>query len=218
MSTSESAKAIESGNSPASRHGYPIPISGRGLTVANIAQVAQGARVSLTGDEETLARIHESSRFIQRAVEADTPIYGVTTCFGGMADRVIPKDTAAELQRNLVWSHKAGDRRTAAGGRRARGDAAARQRANRGNLGRAPGNHPALRDLPELRRHPARTRVRFHRRERRPGTAGLHRRMSDRPRPRLTRWISRGRKPIASPRSAGSAWRRSTCFPRKGWR
>src|ERR1039458_9349117 len=25
-----------------------------------------------------------------------------------MADRVIPKDTAAELQRNLVWSHKAG--------------------------------------------------------------------------------------------------------------
>jgi phenylalanine ammonia-lyase len=103
----ESAKAIENGNSPASQDGRAIPISGRGLTIANIARVAQGARVSLTGDEETLARIRESSRFIQRAVEADTPIYGVTTCFGGMADRVISKDTAAELQRNLVWSHKA---------------------------------------------------------------------------------------------------------------
>ena len=103
----ESAKAIESGNSPATQDCYAIPICGRGLTVANIARVAQGARVALTGDEETLARIDDSSRFIQRAVEADTPIYGVTTCFGGMADRVISKDTAAELQRNLVWSHKA---------------------------------------------------------------------------------------------------------------
>lgn len=101
------AEAIENGSSLAS-HGGTIPIVGSGLTVTDIARVAQGARVSLARDAETLARIHESSRFIQRAVEADTPIYGVTTCFGGMADRVIPKDTAAELQRNLVWSHKAG--------------------------------------------------------------------------------------------------------------
>jgi phenylalanine ammonia-lyase len=101
------AEAIENGSSPAS-HGGTIPICGSGLTITDIARVAQGARVALARDAETLARIHESSRFIQRAVEADTPIYGVTTCFGGMADRVIPKDTAAELQRNLVWSHKAG--------------------------------------------------------------------------------------------------------------
>jgi phenylalanine ammonia-lyase len=62
--------------------------------------------VALAADKETLARIRESSRFIQRAVELETPIYGVNTSFGGMADRVIPRNTAAELQRNLVWSHK----------------------------------------------------------------------------------------------------------------
>ena len=108
MTTAVSARTAQNGNSKASQDGGAVAISGRGLTVTDIARVAHGARVALTGDEETLARIHESSSFIQRAVEADTPIYGVTTCFGGMADRVIPKDTAAELQRNLVWSHKAG--------------------------------------------------------------------------------------------------------------
>jgi phenylalanine ammonia-lyase len=102
------AEAIENNSLPASQDGGAITIRGSGLTVADIARVAYGARVALTRDAETLARIHESSRFIQRAVAADTPIYGVTTCFGGMADRIIPKDTAAELQRNLVWSHKAG--------------------------------------------------------------------------------------------------------------
>jgi len=101
------ARAVGDGGPPVSRAACPIPICGRGLTVADIARVAQGAPVALTGDEETLARIHESSSFIQRAVQAETPIYGVTTCFGGMADRVIPSGTAAELQRNLVWSHKA---------------------------------------------------------------------------------------------------------------
>src|SRR6185312_12197425 len=53
-------------------------------------------------------RIRASAEFIASAVEAGTPIYGVTTCFGGMADRAIPKATGAELQRNLLWSHKAG--------------------------------------------------------------------------------------------------------------
>jgi phenylalanine ammonia-lyase len=85
-----------------------VKVRGRGLTITDVARVAQGAPVALATDDETLARIRESSSFIQRAVAAETPIYGVSTCFGGMADRVIPKDTAAELQRNLVWSHKAG--------------------------------------------------------------------------------------------------------------
>jgi phenylalanine ammonia-lyase len=107
LTTGASAKAIGRITLSAGRDGGAIPIRGRGLTIADIGRVAHGAGVALAWDEETLARIHESSRFIQRAVEADTPIYGVTTCFGGMADRVIPRETAAELQRNLVWSHKA---------------------------------------------------------------------------------------------------------------
>lgn len=85
-----------------------VTIRGFGLTVPDIARVGAGARVRLADDEETRRRIRASAEFIHRAVETERPIYGVTTCFGGMANRVIPKQAAAELQRNLVWSHKAG--------------------------------------------------------------------------------------------------------------
>jgi phenylalanine ammonia-lyase len=110
--TPSTAREIESGNAAQGAEPGAVRICGRGLTIANIARVAHGARVELDTAPATLARIRASSEFIQRAVAADTPIYGVTSCFGGMADRVIPKQTAAELQRNLVWSHKAatGDR------------------------------------------------------------------------------------------------------------
>src|ERR1700722_16185383 len=82
-------------------------LSGTGLTIAEVAEVAAGARIRLTDDPIALRAIEASSRFIADAVARNTPIYGVTTCFGGMADRVVPNETAAELQRNLIWSHKA---------------------------------------------------------------------------------------------------------------
>lgn len=88
--------------------GGAVVITGQGLTVSGISRVAHGTSVAAASDEETLRRIQASSDFIQRAVDSNTPIYGVTTCFGGMADRVIPRETAADLQRNLVWSHKTG--------------------------------------------------------------------------------------------------------------
>ena len=53
------------------------------------------------------ANLAAATELIERAVDEERPIYGVTTCFGGMANRVIPRQAAAELQRNLVWSHKA---------------------------------------------------------------------------------------------------------------
>ena len=89
------------------RNGSGVSICGFGLRVEDIARVGAGAQVRLADDEETLGRIHASSEFIRRAVDEERPIYGVTTCFGGMANRVIPRQAAAELQRNLVWSHKA---------------------------------------------------------------------------------------------------------------
>jgi phenylalanine ammonia-lyase len=65
-------------------------------------------RVALSSDEAVHRRIHSSRDLIVKDVENNRPIYGVTTSFGGMADRIIPKEAAAELQNNLLWSHKAG--------------------------------------------------------------------------------------------------------------
>src|SRR3990172_7634507 len=83
-----------------------VTISGSGLTISDIAQVAGGAGVRITDDEAVLDRIRASCDYIARAVANNQPIYGVTTLFGGMADRVIPKEMASELQRNAIWSHK----------------------------------------------------------------------------------------------------------------
>jgi len=43
-----------------------------------------------------------------QAVDAEKPIYGVTTGFGGMADVLISKDETTELQNNMVWFLKTG--------------------------------------------------------------------------------------------------------------
>jgi phenylalanine ammonia-lyase len=97
----------------AERDDEVVTLRGEGLTIASIAQVASGgSRVQVTDDEDVLTRVRASRDFIARAVESNLPIYGVTTCVGGMADRTVPGEAAAAMQNNLLWSHKAacGDR------------------------------------------------------------------------------------------------------------
>lgn len=84
-----------------------LTLRGTGLRIADVAKIAAGAGVQLTDDPQSVLAIEASRQFIEHAVETNKPIYGVTTCFGGMADRVVPNETAAELQRNLIWAHKA---------------------------------------------------------------------------------------------------------------
>lgn len=84
-----------------------ITINGNNLTLSDIAQVAAGAKVRLSDDPAVLQRIHESSRYIVRAVDNGEQIYGVTTLFGGMADHAVRKEAAAELQKNVLWNLKA---------------------------------------------------------------------------------------------------------------
>jgi phenylalanine ammonia-lyase len=95
-----SAPSVESGKET-------LTIRGERLTISGIASVGAGAPVRLADDSETYRRMQASCDFITKALENNRPIYGVTTNFGGMADRVIPTDAAAALQNNLLWSHKA---------------------------------------------------------------------------------------------------------------
>lgn len=88
--------------------GSQFTVRGRGLTIEEIAKVAAGGPVQTSDDPQLRQRIAGSSAFIREAVRQNAPIYGVTTCFGGLADRVLPSEAAADLQMNLVWSHKAG--------------------------------------------------------------------------------------------------------------
>jgi phenylalanine ammonia-lyase len=85
-----------------------ITISGEGLTIGDIAAVARGAQVAITTDKAVLSRVAASRQRIVEAVETGQEIYGVTTLYGGMADKLVPRDKLEELQRVSLWHHKIG--------------------------------------------------------------------------------------------------------------
>ncbi|MGZ8349897.1 MAG: HAL/PAL/TAL family ammonia-lyase [Allosphingosinicella sp.] len=83
-----------------------VVISGEGLTLADIAAVARGARLELSSDPAVLDRLRRSRDVIRRGVAGGQQIYGVTTLFGGMADQQVGPDQLIDLQRLALWQHK----------------------------------------------------------------------------------------------------------------
>jgi len=84
-----------------------ITIDGRNLTLADVEAVARDrARVRLHG--AAAERIRASRTLLEDLIENETPVYGVNTGFGRLADTRIPRSEQRALQRNLVRSHAAG--------------------------------------------------------------------------------------------------------------
>lgn len=92
-----------------------ITLTGDRLTVEDIAAVAQGAPVRISNAARVSERVASSARRIAAAMQRGEAVYGVTTLYGGMADRAVPFDQAADLQRVALLTH-----RTAAGPRLSR--------------------------------------------------------------------------------------------------
>jgi phenylalanine ammonia-lyase len=85
-----------------------VLIRGEGLSLWDILRVArEGARVELP-EGSALQKVTAARAFVESAVQAGESIYGVTTLFGGMANRAVPKEAASALQNNLPLSHKTG--------------------------------------------------------------------------------------------------------------
>jgi histidine ammonia-lyase len=85
----------------------PLPLTGRGLTIDNVIEVARGRRkVELA--PEAVERMRASRAVIERLVADGATVYGVTTGFGDLADVRIEPAQTRDLQRNLVRSHAAG--------------------------------------------------------------------------------------------------------------
>ncbi len=83
-----------------------ITIRGSGLTIRDIALVARGEPVELTREAAVRQRMEDSQRLIAAAVQGGKSIYGVTTLYGGMANRAVPKQLSRELSTHAIWSHK----------------------------------------------------------------------------------------------------------------
>ncbi|MCA9737301.1 MAG: histidine ammonia-lyase [Gemmatimonadetes bacterium] len=83
-------------------------LTGRGLTVERVAEVASGRGRAPALSEEARGRVQRAHDYLRAVVARGDKVYGVTTGFGRLADVVISEEQREDLQRNLVRSHAAG--------------------------------------------------------------------------------------------------------------
>lgn len=78
-----------------------------GSTLADVVDVARhGVQVELTA--ESLEAVAEVRRHVEDLAAGEVPTYGISTGFGALADKHIPIESRAQLQKSLIRSHAAG--------------------------------------------------------------------------------------------------------------
>ena len=84
-----------------------VTLSTRPVSFDDVIAVARhDAPVELSDDARALiARVRQG---VDTLAQGDTPVYGLSTGFGALADTAIPQAMRAQLQRSLIRSHAAG--------------------------------------------------------------------------------------------------------------
>ena len=78
-------------------------LDGRMTSVAQVAAISKNRlRARIADDPSVHNRVASAARAVSQAVERGEIIYGVTTGFGGMADKCVPAELAAASQDNLL--------------------------------------------------------------------------------------------------------------------
>ena len=78
-----------------------------GMTLADLTAIARdGAQAKLTVGSEK--RIRATRRLVEKWVEDEKTIYGITTGFGALSDVAISRKDTRRLQENILMSHAAG--------------------------------------------------------------------------------------------------------------
>jgi histidine ammonia-lyase len=85
----------------------PVVLTGAGLTIADVEDVADGRRGAVM-DSDARARVAGARAVIEGLVSRGEVVYGVTTGFGALATTFVPPERARELQERLLLSHAAG--------------------------------------------------------------------------------------------------------------
>jgi len=77
------------------------------ITIEDVIVVArENKKVSLS--KESIENIKKSAEVVKEAVKKNKKIYGVTTGFGALKDKIITQRDVKKLQRNLIMSHAVG--------------------------------------------------------------------------------------------------------------
>ncbi|MGX9787181.1 histidine ammonia-lyase [Mycobacterium sp. MMS18-G62] len=85
----------------------PVVVGIGPVTFDDVVRVARHDAAVVTAPE-ALAVITTSRDHIEALANISTPVYGVSTGFGALANRHIPHDLRTHLQRSLIRSHAAG--------------------------------------------------------------------------------------------------------------
>ena len=84
-----------------------IYLDGKSLTLPQVVEVARhGEKVALS--EAGVKQIQHSRAIVDKILEEERPVYGVSTGFGEFCKVFIKKEDRAKLQRNLILSHATG--------------------------------------------------------------------------------------------------------------
>jgi histidine ammonia-lyase len=84
-----------------------VVLGASGVTMSDVVAVArQAAPVALA--PEARSAIEVAASIVDRHASSETPVYGVSTGFGSLANTAIPAERREELQRALIRSHAAG--------------------------------------------------------------------------------------------------------------
>jgi len=76
-------------------------------SVDEVIDVARGnSRIEISA--EALAAMKVSRAYVDKLAHQETPVYGISTGFGALANRHIPLESRVQLQKSLIRSHAAG--------------------------------------------------------------------------------------------------------------
>ena len=82
-------------------------INGACMTISDVVRIARGReRVCLSN--ESVKKIQDSWKIVEKIILSDKPVYGINTGFGELSKVFISRDEREKLQRNLILSHCTG--------------------------------------------------------------------------------------------------------------
>src|SRR5947209_9265423 len=87
-------------------HPTRVTLQGKALTIADVLAVAR-SYASVELGQEAISRIQAARHIVDRIIDDEKAVYGVTTGIGYLSRVRIPPQQVTELQRNLLYSHAA---------------------------------------------------------------------------------------------------------------
>lgn len=84
-----------------------VVISTTGMTFDDVLAISRrNAQIEIS--QESLDAMAKTREHIERLAASETPVYGISTGFGALAQRHIPTQDRVQLQKSLIRSHAAG--------------------------------------------------------------------------------------------------------------